>query len=308
MEYKEFLSYIEEHILDSFYNNEEYFNAEVSIARVTKNNGVELDGINILKENEHLSPTIYLNSYFEDYNRGRSLENILCDIANKRLLGGESTKIEVGDIYDFEKIKDDIILRLVNYERNSDKLKDCPYKMYNDLAITFRWMVNHDDIGITTALISNREMDVWKVSVEKLYNIALENTKRLFPGEIIDMRDILGQYLGEDCLEEDENIMKQYDEGMAKLYVLTNEQRVNGASCLLYSELIREFAREADSNVYILPSSIHEVILILEKEMDDIDRFKAMVESANGTVVGRLDILSDSVYYYDLEKDIVKVA
>ena len=95
---------------------------------------------------------------------------------------------------------------------------------------------------------------------------------------------------------------------MVNLYVLTNTQRVNGASCLLYNDLIKEFAKKEESNVYILPSSIHEVILVLEKEMDDIDRFKGMVESANATVVGRLDILSDGVYYYDLEEDIVKIA
>lgn len=289
MTFKEFQEYIEENILEGWKQKE-----EVEITTVKKNNGIELCGLYIKNPGINISPTIYLDEYYNYYLKGEGLDEII-----QRIRGEYEWKIsQVTDYHfnleKFECVKDCIIYRLVNYEKNKEILEDCPHLKLYDLALTFRWVAHNDDIGISTALITNQEMTTWEISLNELLLTAKENTPRIFPPQIIDMNEML-QRAGVPSMEEEESTIP--------MYIITNKQEVNGASVLLYDDVLQKFAKHKNEDFYILPNSIHEVILVPSNRIDDPAPLFAMVADANKTVVALGDILSDSVYYYDRKKN-----
>ena len=167
-------------------------------------------------------------------------------------------------------------------------MTDCPYIRFHDLAITFRWLAYQDSIGISTALISNREMNRWNVTKEQLYQDASVNTPRIFPGKIKKLQEMVEDY--------GFPIAKGYFE----LYVLTNQQGINGATCILYDKLLEQFAREINRSFYLLPSSIHEMMICLEDNTITEKMLLALVKDANHMVVTMGEVLSDSIYYYNI--------
>ncbi len=272
----------------------EYNIENIRIDKVTKNNGVTCTGIIILLKGETVAPNIYLDYYYMTYKQGRSLDNVLTMISEE-YNRAKSTMDKTDFNLNVDELNDNAIIKLVNYERNKEKLERCPYFRYLDLAITFRFIVKLDDNSVATALISNKDIKRMNISKEQLYDIAMENTRRLFP-EIIRCMDELICDIEQICPEEERN----------KLFVLTNSTGVNGATCLLYEDVIKNFAASKGKSLYILPSSIHEVIIMC---CDDVDkeRLKCLIKEVNKFVVSEVDYLSDNVYFYDLDTDKITI-
>ena len=317
MNYEEFLRYIEENmkevLLGTEYIGEEEQeeeqdekNYDITIHRVVKNNGIVLDGLTIRKEGEQVSPNIYLNTYFEGYQMGKPISVIMEEIAFRYRKLTEETRLEVSDITDFNAVKDKIVIRLVNYDKNRELLKTCPHKRYLDLAITFRYVVSKDVIGIASSIVSNTEFELWQVELEELYHLALFNTMREFPWKMDSLVKVItesirkqeGNVLPESFLQE----LEEMENGVS-MYVLTNDHCVNGATCMLYDNVLRNFAKVQDCNIFVLPSSIHEVMLVPENTETEPEFLEELVMEANQSAVGLIDLLSDHIYYYDRERE-----
>lgn len=287
MTFEEFQRYMKRHILDGWMEN-----AEVTISPVKKNNGVIYQGLHIRAEGESVSPSIYLDDYFSYYLRGEGLEAIIKRIREEYVWAMEKVSSYHINLSRFEYIKDRVIYRLVNFEKNREILEDCPFIQLHDLAVTFRWVAHSDDIGISTALITNQELKLWDISLHELLLTAQNNTRRLFPPRIMDLNHLL-QQMGKDISGFETAI---------PMYVMTNEQQINGATVLIYDNVIQEFARQKNTCFFILPSSIHEMILVPAEEFGDPSGLMELVREANHSFVSLGDILSDTVYFYDLEK------
>lgn len=315
MDYESFLSYVKRNILQYMHLDGD---AKAEIRQSYKNNGIILDGLSIRRSGEQMAPNLYLNGYFDEYEKGRDLENIMEEIARQYISFNMDIRVDPEDIFDFEKVKKQIILRLINVERNEKLLENSPYIPYEDLAITFRWLAGMDDGGIATMLVSNRELETWGVSVDELYAIAMANTMRLFPPVLRPLGNMLMGYLKDiarsippedlDC----DGIQDEIVEYMAGerfhpvFYVLTNEQGINGATCMLYPGVIASFAMSLQHDLYVLPSSIHEVILVPDSEEISAEILHRMVREANDTIVFDSEILSDNIYYYSRNEKSVK--
>lgn len=320
MNYQEFLDYIKENLakyLIKYQNiqsrgNEEEEREEDYVAeihRVLKNNGVVLDGLTIRKQGENCSPNLYLNAYFDQYKMGRPITTIMEELVSCYSQVKAEGMVTVGDLSDYESVKDRIVLRLVNFEKNKALLKSCPHKRYMDLAITFRYMVGKDPVGIATSLISNQEYEAWNVEFSELYQVALFNTMREFPWKMDSLAKVIADYLKDkapgtlpdDLISEIEH-MENGENGVS-MFVLTNDTGINGATCILYDNVIRNFAKVQESNIFILPSSVHEVMLVPENAETETEFLEALVREANDSAVGLIDLLSDNIYYYDRERD-----
>ena len=317
MNYEEFLRYIEENMEEVLKGTEEVREGEtedeninidydIAIHRIVKNNGIVLDGLTIRKTGEQVSPNIYLNSYFESYQMGKPISVIMEEIAFRYQKMTEETRLEVSDITDFNAVKEHIVLRLVNYDKNREFLKNCPHKKYLDLAVTFRYVVSKDAVGIASSIVSNTEFDLWKVDFDELYQLALFNTMREFPWKM----DSLVRVITENIRKQEESVLpesllkelEEMENGVS-MYVLTNDHCVNGATCILYDNVLRNFARVQDCNIFVLPSSIHEVMLVPENTETEPEFLAQLVVEANQSAVGLIDLLSDNIYYYDRERD-----
>lgn len=288
MTFETFQSYIKEHILEGWKQD-----VELEITTVRKNNGVQLSGLYIRSKDLNISPTIYLDEYYHYYLKGESLEEIISRIREEYEWKIDRVSEYHFNLEKFEYVKDRIVYRLVNYEKNEEILEDCPHLKLYDLALTFRWVAHSDDIGISTALVTNQEMAAWGISINELLLAARENTPRLFPAQMVDMDEMMHKA----------GVPVPVDETAIPMYIMTNSQEVNGASVLLYDDVLQKFAVKKKTDFYILPSSIHEVILVPSDRIDDPSDLFAMVEDANRTVVALGDILSDSVYYYNRKKN-----
>ena len=293
MTYNQFLNYVKEQSVYEFDHPEEY---KASINHVVKNNSVELDGICLHRAGDTLSPTVYLNHFYEEYLEGRPLHSILSEIA--ATLSSEVPELEVNtSLYDnYDAIRHQIIFRLVNYERNEELLTSCPYLPFGDLAITCRWLVHSDSSGIASALITNKEMELWNITLEELYQTASINTRRLFPATIQPIQQLLSEYLDKDA--DIQELLDQTPDEL-QLFILSNEPRINGSTSMIYDGILADFAKKIKKDLYILPSSIHEVLLMPATKEIEEQALLNLVRDANRTVVGLPDILSDSIYRFD---------
>lgn len=272
-------------VLKEKYHEDEY---EIHIREVTKNNGIKLDGLCIFKKMEPVSPTIYLESYYEQYIGGTILADIIYGI-EREYMRGMSLKPCLPDVEAYyETVRSQIIMRLVNYDKNKEILTQCPHIRFHDLAITFRWMAHQDDIGISTALISNHEVEMWGITIDQLYEDAMINTERLFPSRIGKLKDVMAS---KGMVSEESGF---------DLYLITNEQGINGATCILYKDILKNFSLLHNNSFYLLPSSIHEMMICFADEQISSDMLLSLVKEANHMVVTMGEVLSDNIYYYDL--------
>lgn len=326
MDYQEFLLYLEENLpeylrqydcqeeeteemkgnLDESDGVEEY---KIEFQQMVKNNGVVLDGIVIHKKGETASPNIYLNDYYNDYQMGKPASLIMEEIARQYHQIKAENDIAYVNLSDFKKVRDSIVLRMVNYDKNRGLLKTCPHKRYLDLAIVFRYMAGRNSIGIASSLIRNEEFDLWNISLEELYQTALFNTMREFPWQMDSLAKVIVESFKKrmsdeetEELAEELSILEQTENGVS-MFVLSNDSGVYGASCILYEAVLKNFARVQECNIFILPSSVHEVMLVPENTDTEPEFLEELVEEANRSAVGLVDLLSDHIYYYDREKD-----
>lgn len=326
MDYKEFLLYLKENLPDYLRQYEcrkkgeidgaGYFDEtgdaeeyEIEFQQMQRNNGVVLDGILIRRKGDHASPNIYVNAYYDDYQMGKPTSLIMEEIAYRYYKIKEENDIEILDMRNLKKIRENIVLRLVNYDKNREMLQTCPYKRYLDLAIVFRYMAGRDPVGVVSALIRNEEFAAWNISIEELYQIALFNTMREFPWHMDSLAKVIvdsfKKRLPEGATEElaeELSVLEQTENGVS-MFVLSNTAGVNGASCILYDSVLRNFARVQECNIFILPSSVHEVMLVPENAETEPQFLEELVEEANRSAVGLVDLLSDHIYYYDRDKD-----
>ena len=279
----------------------------VRINDVTKNNGVVLSGITMLQDDNNISPTIYLNKYYEAYENGNiTLRCIVDEVLDTYERNKVNQSVDMRFFMNYERIKDRIIFKLIHAERNKELLKDIPHIRYLDFAVVFQCLISDEMFGNATIMIHNAHLKIWEITENELYEKAIKNTPVLQRYDIKTMKDVLCEMMlleemeGKEILNKNEYIEDLQD--ATPMYVLSNRTRVQGASCILYPNILKDFASAVKSDFYILPSSVHEVILLPAQGDEDKEGLKRMVCEVNETQVEREEVLSDSVYYYSQEK------
>lgn len=275
---------------------------EVTIHKVNKNNGVVYTGLHVGKEGINAAPVIYLDNQFEQYKQGSSTIPEITDYVVKS--SKKRVNVDVQQFLDYEIIRKRIVYKLINTEKNKELLNDIPHINFLDLSIVFQCLVSQEASGSASILVHNTHMKLWDVTLEKLYQKAKENTQKLMPYEIKSMEEVLCELIKTEPQNQYGN-----DESMEfpignfsdsePLYVLSNKSRIEGAACMLYSNLISSFSDTVKSSLYIIPSSIHELLLLPVKEDEDSEEIKGIIKEINDTQVQPEEVLSYSLYYYN---------
>lgn len=278
---------------------------QVKIQEVRKNNNVCLHGILILSKQQNVSPTIYLDQFLEAYRRGITLSEITSKIIEIYRKDTPGRNVDMEFFKNFEKVKDRICYRLISAEKNRRLLEEIPSVPFLDLAISFYYAYQGKDLGNGTILIHNSHLEMWHTSVAELMQLAQQNTLRLFPWECKSMEEIMLEYQEQEQLNQEEGQEEFF--GEMPMVILSNSQRTHGAACILYPGLLEELAAQAGADLYILPSSIHEVILLSDTKADDPGLLREMVKEVNMSQVGPEEVLSNQIYYYDRTEKNVKI-
>ncbi|MDI9241805.1 DUF5688 family protein [Fusibacillus kribbianus] len=285
MNYSEFLSAVRNNMEDRYKNG-----ASVLIHPVLKNNGLRLDGLLILQPGENISPTIYLNPYYDRYLSGTGLEDILDDIEAAYEEHHYPMNFNTSLFRDFSYVRDKISFRLINRASNMALLSDIPFLPFLDLAVVFYFHLEHEFFGSSTVLIHKEHMALWDTDCEELYTLACANTRSLTGCELFPMETLIRSFLD----PSDQFPLKN----LSSLYVLTNKSQIFGAACLLYEDVLADFARVCEDDFYVLPSSVHEVLLLPVKKSPPVSSLLDMVHEINRTEVPIQDVLSDQIYLY----------
>ena len=280
----------------------------IELKEVRKNNGVLLHGLLIVSKERNVIPTIYLDSFWEAYEGGVTFAEIvsrLVEIYRKETCG---KSIDMNFFRDFAKVKDRICYRLVGKKANETLFADIPHVDYLDLAICFFYAYQGPELGEGSILIHNSHMEMWQTNTLEILELSKKNTPRLFPGVIFDMEDVMAEAL-EGREEEALSGTEEYREFLNKvpMKILSNRQKTQGAGCVLYEEMLEKMATEYRNNFYILPSSIHEVILLPDNGKESAEELKKMIHDVNVTQVAPEEVLSDSLYYFDRTEKKVKL-
>lgn len=277
----------------------------VESREVRKNNGIVFHGLLVSSRTQNVVPTIYLESFLEAYESGMSFAAVirrLIAIYRKDLPG---ERIDMEFFHSFEKVQDRICYRLIGRKGNEDLLADVPYMEFLDLAVCFYYAYQGETLGDGMILIHDSHVRMWQTSAEELLKLAECNTPRLFPAEYNSLGSILNQIAGGDM--PGGSRCGQEEAGEMPLYVLSNDKRLHGAVCMLYPRVLEGIAARRKSGFYILPSSVHEVILLTDMEAAGTGELKKMIREVNRTQVAPEEILSDNLYYYDFVNKNVKI-
>lgn len=276
-------------------------NYRVKLNDVMKNNGVVLRGITLMQDDSNISPTIYLNPYYDAYENGdTTLGTVIDEVIDTYERNKINRSIDMKFFLNYETVKSRIIFKLINTEKNWELLRDVPYIPFHDLSIVFQCLVSEERFGNASILIHNVHLQLWKVNARELYECALENTPLLQGYELADMNTVLEEMKALGGIDDEEIEDMQQE---VPMYVLSNKSRINGASCILYKDILKDFAMVVDKDLYVLPSSIHEVILLPSDGTQESEQLKEMVREINQSQVEKEEVLSDSVYYYRRSDD-----
>ena len=327
MYYEEFTEDIRERVEDLI--QEDVPECIVTVRNVVKNNGVKRKALSFVVKEEKATPTIYLREFYEDYREGRDLDDICEEIIDtyKRGLSRFQKEIDVDDFTNYDKVKDQIFLKLVNQEMNQKLLRDVPWREYLDLAVVYYVAVSTDECS-ATVLIHTEHLEHWGITEKELYDKAWENTLDKKKAEILRMIDVIKDMIIEritgssDILAEDveydgktkqdveqmvnEEIEKVERQKTMDMYILTNDTKTNGAVCMMYPNVLKDFAEDKGFDLFIIPSSIHEVLLV-PKKSGSAKRLNEILNDVNKNSLDSVEILSNKIYSYDREEDNLKI-
>lgn len=292
MNYQQFITTLEEKV--SLILGDDM---NIKIHTALKNNGNERVGLSISDKHINLSPTIYLEEYFKLYQDGESIENIVENILSVYHEVKFEHSWQVHTISNFNITKEKIVYKIIHEPQNTILLQNLPHISLLDFAIVFYILFEVDETGTATIPVTNDLIELWKTNLDEIYQLAKLNTPRLLPPVFKPMRVVIEELLGNPCENE-----FQADDIM---FVLTNSLRSLGAACIFYEDLLMHIGNFLKENFYILPSSIHELIIIPENQAPDKNTLNEMVLEVNETQVEPEDVLSDHVYYYDREENVL---
>lgn len=274
--------------------------SSVELRRILKNNGIRLDALSFTTPGIPFCPTVYLDSFYEEFEEGTPLPEIISRIfylyEKHQLPDGLELKLT-----DPALVRRQIAYKLIGTVENETLLSDVPHYRYLDLAVVFYLIVAEDSSGQMTALIHHKDLEHWKLTGDQLLNLAKDNTPSLLPPQIRPIEDVILNHADDDG----QSLLGQEALPPVCLYVLTNQSELNGAACLLYPDILKNFADKMEDDLIILPSSIHEVLLTPAKNALDGSDLNDMVEAINQSDVPPEDRLANHIYYYDRSRQLL---
>ncbi len=297
MELREFAETIKNRIKD--YLPISYVDAETETRTVIKNNGVTLIGLCIRGKEMSVAPTIYLEKFYTDYQNGTDINDILNMIAKVRVRNEASFGFDINNIRSWDFCSERIFPRLVNHELNGRILEERPHRIIEDLAVTYYIDLSEEELqtdGDKGSIAVNNDLAAaWGVDEEDLNRIALKN--------LHEKSDIVFQSLNsmvQSLLSDgDDRSLFEDAETDSLMYILTTGQKLNGFTLILDKEVMHKISRVFPEGYYLIPSSIHEALIVPKSEKMELHTLEEMVYEVNRSTVDPEIRVSDHIYTYE---------
>ena len=303
MDYGEFKEKFTQDVKDRL--KEEGSNIIISVNEVKKLNE-RYEAITAVAEGDNIGVNVGIEKFYGAYEDGASYGRVVDKAIEVIKTGiGHKPEINVEDLGDYSKMKDKLIMEVVSAEANKEMLENIPHQMLEDMAVVYRFAVESADSVQGSILITDTMVAHFGITPEQLHADAMENAPQIKPIEIKGMSEVLVEMMG---IEQAEmmglGLVPPEDEQM---YVASVPDKTHGAGVLAYQDFMDQAAERAGGDFFILPSSIHEVLIVPDNGRMDLQSLENMVKEVNATQVQPSEKLTDSVYHYDSKEKVFEL-
>lgn len=275
--------------------------ANITARQIDKLQGESYYGITVQPKDSIIGVSLDLKNEYESFRSGASFKEVLSNVAGAVESGvSRSPEISLNDITNYDALKDKLMIQVVPVSGNEDMLKTVPHTDFEDISIVYRVVFNTDSLGMASALITNPMLDHFGITKLQLHSDAITNAPENFPVSLRSMQEVISEMIGVDA------DMMPGEQGA--MYIATCNKGMNGAGCIFYPDFMNQAAEKLGGDFYILPSSVHEAILLHDDGLMNYKELEAMVRDVNSSQVDPKDRLSNSVYHYDSKHQIFEKA
>lgn len=270
----------------------------------TKTNGVSLRGILMYRHSKALAPIVYVDDLYSQFIDGKTIVQIAQELITLMNDNEEHPPFDMRGFEIYDNVRGLLRLEIVNYEWNSTLLEDRPHVKILDLACQY-----YIDLGsCARCIVSNSLLKVWKVTPETVYNDAYTNTRNQMQFQIVPLEELMYKLKEQGMLEDGDVDIDELSVECNPMFVLTNAQKNYGACGFIYLDNLKVVADQHQSDLIILPSSTHEVILIPDIGLPrNFLELKGMVREINHTLIDPRERLSDNIYFYHRDTNTLRV-
>ena len=261
----------------------------VRVKPVRRNNDFSSDGLNIVKDENIFSPTVFLDECYEDYLKGRSIMGIVSDITGFYNSHEPSNSLDISYFYNFTDVASHLAFKIINFERNIELLGEVPFERFLDFAVVCFCLVTHPVFGTGSILIKDEHLAYWNISKETLFGVAKSNASSILPCRI-------------NSAEDELDLMEMEDLDYPVMFMLTNNKKYYGASTILYEGVLEKLTDLVNNDIYLIPSSVDEMFVIGKTKRYNPEILKNMVEDINRNYVAKESFLSNNIYMYSKEE------
>jgi len=303
MDYGEFKEKFIQDVKDRL--KEEGSNIIISVNEVKKLNE-RYEAITAVAEGDNIGVNVGIEKFYGAYEDGASYGSVVDKAIEVIKTGiGHKPEINVEDLGDYSKMKDKLIMEVVSAEANREMLENIPHQMLEDMAVVYRFAVESVDNVQGSILITDTMVAHFGITPEQLHADAMENAPQIKPVEIKGMSEVLVEMMGVEQAEMmGLGLVPPEDEQM---YVASVPDKTHGAGVLAYQDFMDQAAERAGGDFFILPSSIHEVLIVPDNGRMDLQSLENMVKEVNATQVQPSEKLTDSVYHYDSKEKVFEL-
>lgn len=292
MDFKKFADSMEHDLAE--YLKETHPDVTIRQSLVEKLQDESYTALTVMEHGE-MGVNINLDDLYERMNSGGSYDSVLfaaADIAESHL--EDMPLWDVTTVTDYERAKHMLCVEVIRTERNAEMLANIPHKEMENLSMVYRIQLGSDGNGAATVLVTNSLLERMGVTQEQLHEDALKNSPEVRPPVMKHMAEVMAELMGMPAEELPTDMAPP-------MYVITNSDRLHGAAAVFYPDMMEQASRELGGSFFLLPSSIHEVILLPDDGQMKTSELKQMVSDINATQVLPKEQLTDSVYHYDAE-------
>lgn len=262
----------------------------VTFEHVTKvNHSYEV--VNIKKRHEFVSPVVPIEEYYQEFEEGRPIKYIawcIIELCNSN----SCPDIKKSDIFDYASIKKKIMPRVVNLGKNQSLKDNVPHICLHDLGLMVIFYVDLCMMGDTkmSFMIQNQMLKQWNVTMKELVSDAVCNSNKDYLYTIKPLQEIMYELTGEDSFLTYE---------IPETFMVTDSKtKLFGARIIYLPDLLKNFAEEHESDFYIIPSSVHELLLMRADTELSLQDIRDTVLCVNTEVLDETEFLSDDVFLY----------
>lgn len=275
--------------------------ADITARQIDKLQGESYYGITVHPKDSIIGVSLDLRDEYEAFLKGTAFKEVLGNVADAIESGiSRSPEISLEDLTNYDSLRDKLMIQVIPIAGNEGMLKTVPHTDHEDISIVYRFVFNTDSLGMASTLISNQMLDHLGITKQQLHADALVNAPERFPVSLRSMQEIISEMIGVDS-----DLMPGEQGAM---YMATCNKGMNGAGCIFYPEFMNQAAEKLGGDFFILPSSVHEVILLHDDGFMNYKDLEGMVREVNSSQVQPKDRLSNSVYHYDSKNQVFEKA